>query len=185
MNSITKYLNSLGRGTRAIIVALAVIFVSAGAAQAATTITTDITTANLTTTAALTVGTTLGVTGDTTLASTTATTFKVGQLGTQLSQIVAGYCVATVTFTALNTASSTQTYADCTPYTSAGVAITGLSAVTSRVLLQATSSLPFYIILQAASSTSASNIQVALTNISTSSKPANSSIYTFNFMAFQ
>ncbi|MBI3572492.1 hypothetical protein HY091_03110 [Candidatus Kaiserbacteria bacterium] len=44
MKSITTYLNSLGRPTRAAILALAVIFVSAGIAQAATVISTSITT---------------------------------------------------------------------------------------------------------------------------------------------
>jgi len=250
MNSIKTYLAGLGRAARAVILALGVVFISAGIAQAATTISTSILTNGtlgvtgistfgatasttisasgvLTTpagavalflggasttqftllsgdtiknasasstviTGTLTVATSttvdLNATGMSVLASTTATSFKVGQVGTQLSQVVAGYCVATVTFTALNTASSTQTTANCTPYTNvAGVptAITSLTAVTSRVIAMATSSLPFYIVLQAASSTSSTNIQVALTNISTTTIPAASSIYAFNFIAFQ
>src|SRR3989344_2972627 len=64
------------------------------------------------------------VSGSTTLASTTSTGLKVGQVGTITSNVIAGYCVATVTFAALNSASSTQTYANCTPYTAGDVAIT-------------------------------------------------------------
>lgn len=45
MNRITKYVNGLGRATRTIILALAFIFVSAGIAQATTTISTNISTA--------------------------------------------------------------------------------------------------------------------------------------------
>ena len=45
MTSIKTYLNSLGRGVRTAILALAVVFVSAGIAQAATTISTNISTA--------------------------------------------------------------------------------------------------------------------------------------------
>ena len=44
MNSIKKYLNSLGRGARFVVLSLAVVFVSAGIAQAATTISTNIST---------------------------------------------------------------------------------------------------------------------------------------------
>ncbi|MBI2025634.1 hypothetical protein HYT04_02530 [Candidatus Kaiserbacteria bacterium] len=44
MNSIKSYLNSLGRGVRTTILALAVVFVSAGIAQASTTISTNIST---------------------------------------------------------------------------------------------------------------------------------------------
>lgn len=45
MNRIKMYVNTIGRGTQAIVLALAVIFISAGIAQAATTISTNVTTA--------------------------------------------------------------------------------------------------------------------------------------------
>jgi|SRR3989344_5172630 len=301
MNSIKTYLNSLGRGVRTVVLALAVIFVSAGIAQAATTISTNILTNGtlgvtgvstfggtasttisvagvLTTPSSAvalflggasttqftllsgdtiknasasstvisgalqttggftgTTGTfssTLGITGlatflggatttqltllsgDTiknasasstaitgtlttatsstsgltvtssaTLASTTATTFKIGQVATQLSRITAGYCVTgsvSILATA-GTASSTQTYANCSPFTYADVAVTLTTA--DRVFVQATSSLPYYVVLQAASST-ANAINVSLVNTSTST-PVAGAIYAFNFWAFQ
>lgn len=70
MNSIKTYLNGLGRGVRAAVLALAVVFVSAGIAQAATTISTNIST-----------GGTLSVTGLATFlggASTTQFTLNAG-----------------------------------------------------------------------------------------------------------
>lgn len=294
MNSVKTYLNGLSRGTRAFVLALAVVFVSAGIAQAATTISTNIltngtlgvtgvstfggtasttisvagvlttpasavalflggasttqftllsgdtiknasasstvisgalqttggftgttgtfsstlgvtglatlsggaTTTQMTllsgdtiknTTASTTVisGTLtpdlLNVTGATTLASTTATTFKVGNSGTQMSQIVSGYCVTTAAF---SLASTTGVYADCTPYTSAGVAVSNLTAGTSRVFVQATSSLPAWIVIQAASTTAANRINVRMVNVSTTTT-VGSDTYTFNFWAFQ
>ena len=65
MNRIKTYLNSLGRATRTTILALAVVFVSAGIAQAATTISTNILT-----------GGTLGVTGLSSLGSASSTQFS-------------------------------------------------------------------------------------------------------------
>ncbi len=65
MNSIKTYLNGLGRATRTTILALAVVFVSAGIAQAATTISTNIST-----------GGTLGVTGLSSLGSASSTQFS-------------------------------------------------------------------------------------------------------------
>ena len=62
MTSIKTYLNSLGRMTRTILLGLAVVFVSAGIAQAATTISTNISTAG-----------TLGVTGLSSLGSASST----------------------------------------------------------------------------------------------------------------
>lgn len=62
MNRIKIYLNSLGRATRTSILALAVVFISAGIAQAATTISTNISTAG-----------TLGVTGLSSLGSASST----------------------------------------------------------------------------------------------------------------
>lgn len=71
------YLNSFGRATRAIILGLAVVFVSAGIAQAATTISTSI----------LTNGT-LGVTGVSTFGGTASTTISVaGVLTTPASAV--------------------------------------------------------------------------------------------------
>ena len=128
---------------------------------------------------------TFGVSGATTLASTTATGFKVGQTGTISSNIIAGYCVATVTFATLNIASSTQTYVNCTPYTAGGTAITTLTAVTSRVFVQATSSLPFHVLVQSASTTASNIINISLLNTSTSTLPSAGSIYSFNFWSFQ
>jgi hypothetical protein len=81
MNSITKYVSNLGRATRTIILALAVIVGSAAVAQAATTITTDISTANLTTTAALVVGTTAAVGTSATVGSTLSVTGLASFLG--------------------------------------------------------------------------------------------------------
>lgn len=124
-------------------------------------------------------------TGASTLSSTTITTLKVGQVGSGTTNVIAGYCVATVTFAALNSASSTQTYANCTPYTAGGTAITTLTAATSRVLVQATSSLPFHVLLQSASTTASNIINLSLLNISTSTLPAGGSIYAFNFWSFQ
>ena len=69
MNSIKTYLNSLGRATRTTILALAVVFVSAGIAQAATTISTSI----------LTNGT-LGATGVSTFGATASTTISAAGL---------------------------------------------------------------------------------------------------------
>ena len=65
MNSIKTYVNSLGRGVRTTILALAVVFVSAGIAQAATTISTNIST-----------GGTLAVTGLSSLGSASSTLFS-------------------------------------------------------------------------------------------------------------
>lgn len=124
----------------------------------------------------------LTVTGATSLASTTATTFKVGNSGTQMSQIVSGYCVAASV--AFSVASTTGVYANCTPYTSAGVAVSNLTVGTSRVLVMATSSLPAWIVLQAASTTATNMINVRMVNVSTTTTVA-SDTYTFNFWAFQ
>lgn len=186
----------LGRGTRVLLLALAVVIAGAGITQAATTISTNISTAG-----------TLSVTDQTTLGNATSTVFtaynaffgtsatttidtagnlsvlgtlKVGTAGTQTTRIVAGYCVTgSITIPATN-ASSTQTYANCTP---SG----GTSVITSgdRVFVQATSSLPYYVNLQSASSTATGGlITVGLTNHSTSTSPA-AAVYAFNFWAFQ
>lgn len=199
MNRIGTYLKSVTKTTRTILIGLAVIFVSAGVAQAtATTIDTSVSTTNLTasgtlgvtglstlggfiTTASSTAVAAFNVTGSTTLASTTATTMKVGQTGTGLTKIVSGYCVITTGFAAaINLATTTLTYANCTPSNGTAVIAAG-----DRVFVQATSSLPYYVNIQAASSTTATGglINVALVNTSTSTTLA-SATYAFNFWAF-
>lgn len=65
MNSIKTYIGSLGRATQVLILALAVVFVSAGIAQAATTISTNVST-----------GGTLSVTGLSSLGKATSTMFS-------------------------------------------------------------------------------------------------------------
>src|SRR3989344_5968723 len=68
MNSIKKYISGLGRTARTVILGLAVVFVSAGVAQATSnTIDTSVTTTNVTASG------TLGVTGQTTLVQSTST----------------------------------------------------------------------------------------------------------------
>lgn len=218
MNRIQSFLTGLGRGTRVLALALAVVVAGAGITQASTTISTDISTGGTlavtglstlsggatTTQITLLSGDTiknasasstaitgtlntatssmsgLTVTSSATLASTTATTMKVGQVGTGLTRIVAGYCVtASISIPATN-GSSTQTYANCTP---SG----GTSVITSgdRVFVSATSSLPYYIVLQSASSTASGGlINIGMTNFSTTTSPA-AAIYAFNFWAFQ
>ena len=201
MNRIKTFLDSLGRTTRVLVLALAVTIAGAGITQAATTISTSITTAGdisatgsgtltiaglstftggFVSVASSTAVAAFNVTGATTLASTTATTMKVGQLGTGMTRIVSGYCVtASTALPASSTASSTATFAECTP--SGGASI--LSS-TDRVFVQATSSLPSYIILQSASTTAGNLISTRLLNTSTSTSPA-AAIYAFNFWAFQ
>ncbi len=132
---------------------------------------------NLTTSTTTVTG--LTATGNTTLASTTATTMKVGQVGTGMTRIVSGYCVTgSISIPATN-ASSTQAYANCTPSDGASIITSG-----DRVFLQATSSLPYYVVIQAASSTAGGLINASLTNFSTSTSPA-AAVYAFNFWAFQ
>lgn len=200
------YINGLGRGTRVVILALAVIFVSAGISQAATTITTSISTANVTATG------TLGVTGIATFVNASSTnlsaltkasfgstatssfnsagdltlagTLKVGTSGTAQTQVVFGYCntsatsiaVAASTYSTYMTA-PTLTYRECVPAT----AVTFTAA--SRVIVQATSSLPSYILVQSASTTTNGNISVGFINTSTTT--ASTAIYALNFWAVQ
>lgn len=79
MNSIKTYVNSLGRGARTTVIALAVVFVSAGIAQAATTISTNI----------LTNGT-LGATGVSTFGGSASTTISAAGVLTAPSAIING-----------------------------------------------------------------------------------------------
>lgn len=72
MNSVTTYLNSLGRATRTGLLALAIIVGSAGIAQAATTISTNISTAGT-----LSVTDTSTLTGLTSMIQASSTRFSV------------------------------------------------------------------------------------------------------------
>ena len=110
---------------------------------AVTTISTAISTAgDITTTEGnlLVTAGTLTVGGDTTLASTTATGLKVGQTGTRHTGILSGYC----TIAATNITATTTAQATCS----------GATGVTTsyKVFVQATSSLPGMIVVQAATS---------------------------------
>src|SRR3989338_6630537 len=121
---------------------------------------------------------TLAVTGASTLAGATfsglasSTTLKVGNDSVStVSGLIFGFCTASITATA-----STSAYADCS----------GATGVTSsyKVFLQATSSLPSQIVLQAASSTVTTgtiNIQVLNTGITGGNVSA--SVNSFNFWA--
>ena len=166
------------------------LLMSAMAVKASSTISTNISTGGTLTvdttstlTGAVSMGATLSVTGATTLASTTVTGFKVSQVGTQLSRIVAGYCTTASTNIAASPASSgttTPTFVSCTP--SGGTSI--ISGTSDRVLVQATSSLPSHIVIQSASTTGGNLISVQLINTSTSTA-VTGGIYSFNFFAFQ
>jgi len=187
------FLNSLGRSTRVLILALAVTVAGAGIVQAATTISTNIVTAGTLSvtglatllggatttqitllsgdtiknasasstviTGTLTVATSttvdLTATGMSLLASTTATTFKVGQVGTQMTQITKGYCsFANVTLAA----SSTDGFATCTTVP-AGALVAG-----DAVFVTATSSFLAPFVITAASTTGVSTIQLRIMN---------------------
>lgn len=95
-----------------------------------------------------------------------------------INGLVFGYCVTgSITIPATN-ASSTQTYTNCTP--SGGTSIINSG---DRVFVQATSSLPYHVVIQSASSTASGGlINIGLTNFSTSTSPA-AAIYSFNFWA--
>jgi len=89
MNRIKMYLNSLGKGTRVLIISLAVIFGSAGLVQAATTISTNILT-----------GGTLGALGISTFGATASTTVSAaGVLTTPSLFALAGSIGATASTT--------------------------------------------------------------------------------------
>jgi len=108
---------------------------------AVTTISANITTAGtFNADDAATFGSTVAVTGATTLASTTATGLKVGQTGTRHTGILSGYC----TIAATNITATTTAQATCS----------GATGVTTsyKVFVQATSSLPGMIVVQAATS---------------------------------
>ena len=105
--------------------------------------------ATLSSTLAVTGATTL--TGAATMASTTATSFKVGQIGTQNSVIVNGYC----TLAAVDPSAATTTYSNCTLATGLGTIDT-----TYRVFVQATSSMPSAVLIEAATTTAGGLVSV-------------------------
>ncbi|MDD3531241.1 MAG: hypothetical protein PHV99_01460 [Candidatus Pacebacteria bacterium] len=82
MNRITTFLNSLGRSARVFVLSLAVVFVGAGIAQAATTISTNIATAG-----------TLSVTGLSTLLGGATTTQITLLSGDQITNAAASTTV--------------------------------------------------------------------------------------------
>lgn len=135
MNSIKTYLNSLGRGVRVFVLSLAVIFVGAGIAQAATTISTSI----------LTNGT-LKATGVTTLGGTASTTVAVDGTLTTPSGTVALFLggASTTQFTLLsgdtikNTTASTTVISGALQSTGGFTGTTGTFSSTLGVTSLAT-----------------------------------------------
>lgn len=122
MNRIKTYLNSLGRATRTGILALAVVFVSAGIAQAATTISTNVST-----------GGTLSVTGASTL---TGLTSMIQASSTRLSVFDTAYFggTATSTFSSAGALTLVAALSGTTGSFSSTLAVTGettLSASTT------------------------------------------------------
>jgi len=117
MNRVTTFLNSLGRSTRVLILALAITVGSAGIAQAATIISTNILT-----------GGTLGVLGVSTFGATASTTISAAGVLTAPSAIVNGTLAAYGATTFGGTATSTFG-ADGTVTLTAG--LTGTTATLS------------------------------------------------------
>ena len=173
-----------------VLVALSVLGgVTLGAALvgAATTISTNITTAGtlavtssstitglLSVGGALTANGTLTAVGDSTLASTTATALKVGQTGTRHTGFASGYC----TIANVNIAASSTGMVSCSSAT--GV-VSG-----DRVFVQATSSIPDNFLIQAASTTADTVIQVDLFNTPTTTADGggdDTGVRSFNFWA--
>lgn len=123
MIRIKAYLESLGRTARTVIIALAVVFVSAGIAQAATTISTNI----------LTNGT-LGATGVSTFGGTASTTISVAGVLTTPASAVALFLggASTTQFTLLSGDTIKNASASST-------VISGVVQATGGVLAQASS----------------------------------------------
>ncbi len=170
---------SRGNGWVAAVVAAMTVFALVGVVQASTTISTNISTGGtlsvtgastltgaVTASGALTVGTTLGVTGVSTLTGGVA----VGATANTVTDMSIGYCTIPATTV---TASSTA-YADCT--TSVTI------SASDRVVVQATSSLPANFLIQAASTTGATTINVRIFNSGTIAGTA-TGINSFNFWA--
>lgn len=127
MNSINVYLNSLGRGVRVVVLALAVIFVSAAIAQAATTIDTSVSTANVTASG------TLGVTGLSSLgyASSTMLSANTAYFGQ----------TATSTFSSAGALTLVGALVGTTGSFSSTLAATGATALSSTLAVTGTTTL--------------------------------------------
>ena len=123
MNSIKTYISTLGRGVRTVILALAVVFVSAGIAQAATTISTNVST-----------GGTLGVTGLSSLGQASTTIFSATGIsyfgGTATSTFSAGGALALIAGLTGTTASFTSTLGVTGSTTLTSASTTWFSALT-------------------------------------------------------
>jgi len=157
------------------VVALIVVCVFAfvSVVQAATTISTNISTGGTlevtgasTLTGAVTMSSTLAVTGVSTLTGGV----KVGSTANTVTDMSIGYC----TIPATTVAASSTAYADCT--TSVTI------SASDRVVVQATSSLPANFLIQAASTTGATTINVRIFNSGTIAGTA-TGINSFNFWA--
>ncbi|MBI5457032.1 hypothetical protein HY969_04825 [Candidatus Kaiserbacteria bacterium] len=175
-----KYLSFIRESGWAIPLAVIVsVFGVVTMVQAATTISTNISTGGtLAVTGASTLSSTLAVTGAATLSSTLAVTGAstltggviVGATANTVTDMSVGYCtIPTTTVTASSTA-----YADCT---------TSVTISTSdRVFVQATSSLPANFIIEAASTTAATTINLRILNTGMISGVA-TGVNSFNFWA--
>ena len=128
MNRIKSYLNNLGKGTRVFVLSLAVVFVSAGIAQAATTISTSVST-----------GGTLSVTGLATLlggATTTQITLLSGDTiknATASTTIMSGVVQATGGVVAQASSTVVGNFT-----TTGNAAVTGTLGVTGDTTLAST-----------------------------------------------
>lgn len=231
MNRITKYLNSLGRATRAIILALAVLLGSAAVVQA-TTITTSISTVGVTASGDATVAGTLGVTGQTTLgnASSTLMTIYKGYFGTSATStfnadgsltLVAGLTGTTATLSGALTGTSAtlsgtastsaikvgggiaiptisgMVFGYCsfatvasfnattTQYVNCTTVPAGALLTSDRVFVQATSSLETPFLIQSASSTGVSTINLQIINTGIGTADNNLTGTSINFWALR
>lgn len=161
------------------------VFAFVSVVQAATTISTNISTGGTLTvtgastlTGAVSAESTLAVTGAATLSSTLAVTgvstlsggVAVGATANTVTDMSIGYC----TIPATTVAASSTAFANCT---------TNITISTSdRVIVQATSSLPANFLIQAASTTGATTINVRIFNSGTIAGTA-TGINSFNFWA--
>ncbi|OHB20243.1 MAG: hypothetical protein A2854_04500 [Parcubacteria group bacterium RIFCSPHIGHO2_01_FULL_56_18] len=164
---------SRSNGWVAAVVAAVTVFALVGVVQASTTISTNISTGGTlsvtgasTLTGAVSAASTLAVTGVSTLTGGVA----VGATANTVTDMSIGYCTIPATTV---TASSTA-YADCT--TSVTI------SASDRVVVQATSSLPANFLIQAASTTGATTINVRIFNSGTIAGTA-TGINSFNFWA--
>lgn len=160
MNRIKIYLNSLTRGVRVSILALAVVFLSAGIAQAATTISTNI----------LTNGT-LGATGVSTFGGTASTTISVaGVLTTPVGATALFLGGASTTQFTLLSGDTIKNAAAST--TAISGSVTADANVTLLNTQAATSTLTAACVITTATS-SATKIRLMFNNIATTSSTIN------------